>query len=72
MTDSLKAIADSVANNIDWVQECAYRQAMLIERIDVWMEFVKWTFWLGFGGLVIYWVLDAIFANRKSNTISGA
>jgi len=69
MGDSLRLVVDSTVNampdivrdTVDWVQECAYRQAMLIDRIDVWMEFVKWGFWLGATSVFLYCVLDSVF-----------
>jgi hypothetical protein len=76
MSDSLRAMADSVADSvarvavaakdsIDWVQECAYRQAMLIERIDFWMDMVAGMFWAGMFCFIIYATYRSVKDFRK-------
>jgi hypothetical protein len=49
VTDSItRTVADTAAvaaDSVDWVQECAYRQAMLIDRIDFWMNLFAGMFW---------------------------
>jgi len=78
--DSLKIAADSVADtlarvaqvmpdSVDWVQECAYRQAMLIERIDLWMDVFVGMFWPGLIVFFIYATYRSIkdFSKSRKN-----
>lgn len=81
MSNSLKIAADSVtdtmyqvtatataalADSVDWVQECAYRQAMLIDRIDVWMTFIQGAFFAGIGTYLIIWVVGLTIKKKPS------
>jgi hypothetical protein len=62
VTDTLAQAADGVSvirdtmliDSVDWVHECAHRQAMLIDRIDFWMDMFAGMFWVGLFCFVIY------------------
>jgi len=75
MTDSLRVVADSIADtvtqaavsardSVDWVVECAYRQAMLIDRVDLWMNCMSWLFWFGSISYVIYNIVGIVFDSK--------
>jgi hypothetical protein len=57
--------SEVLADSVDWVQECAYRQAMLIDRINCWMYGIKVGFWVYAPGYVIYFIIDTVFRFTK-------
>lgn len=60
------AVITTVADNVDWVQECAYKQAMLIDRIETWMTFIQGAFFAGVGAYLLIWAIGLTIKKNPS------
>jgi len=67
LADTLARIAQNVPDGIDWVQECMYRHAMLIERINLWMDIIAAMFWICGSAYVLCLIVGGVFDFRKKN-----
>jgi len=65
MPDSLRVVASSLADSVDWVAECAHRQAILIERINSWMDWLQASLLWGAAICIIWITLDTVIKRKK-------